>query len=495
VREAVRVPRAAAWTGTALVTLLLVAAFPAPAAASFTKPGLHEADGGVHPVPAPNPSTGMRRDVVDFGADTADSGVDDAVAIRAALAAARPGDEVYLPDGTYNLRSSPGSGDTHLYLRDRVNLKGQSRLGVRLVSSQDEDGRWVDALRASGVRDVTLSNFTITSSWTGPYSVDVSRTNPGRGGPRFGIYVKSSAQTGPSARVTVQDVLVEEFQKAGVQIEHSHDVVVRRAVFRNATDLGPGGAGYGVAIDGVPGEAKAEGDPRDTYHNVVEDSGFYGTHMRHGVLIQYNAHNNMVRRNVFDRVQLDSIDLHGEGEYLNEVTANEVRSTVREGAVGVGSTGGGPVALYWHSASGAGNYIHHNTLRDSVYGVRVHMGSPGTRIESNTIENVATSTRRHAFGVLVENGPGTVVSGNRIRNFKGEGAWGVRLRADPGQCQPSCAEGQAPVGAGVPRSVRVTGNTITGNAGAIMVTDGTSLTLGPNTMTGNAVDLRDTRSP
>ncbi len=487
---AIRRPRAATWAAALLVTMLLVVALPDPAVAGYTQPGLRNADGSVHPVPAPNPRTGAQLNVVHHGARTAADSADDAAAIRRALAAARFGDEVYLPDGTYDLRTTAGVGDTHFYLRDGVNLRGQSRDGVRLVSYPDGDGRWVDAMRASGVKDATLSDFTITSSWNGAYSDDVGQNNPDRGGPRFGIYIKLSSQTGPSARVTVEDVLVEEFQKAGVQIERSHDVVVRRAVFRNATDLGGGGAGYGVAIDGVPGTSKAEADWGDAYFNVVEDSGFYGTHLRHGVLIQYNAHNNLVRRNVFDRVQLDSIDLHGEGEYLNEVTGNEVRSTLREGAVGVGSTGGGP-GIYWHGASGAGNHIHHNTLRDSVYGVRVHMGSPGTRIESNTIENLTTSTRRYAFGVLVENGPGTVITGNRIRNFKGEGAWGVRLRADPGECQPSPCS--APVGAGVPRSVRVTGNTVTDNAGGILVTAGESLTLYPNTMSGNRVDVSDVR--
>jgi len=484
-------PRAATWSGALLVALLLVAALPEPAAAAYSQPGLREADGSVHPIPAPHPTTGMRRNVLTYGADPADSGVDDAAAIRRALAAARPGDEVYLPNGTYNLRTTQGDGDTHFYLRNRVNLRGQSRDGVRLLSYRDQAGRWVDVMRVSGVQDTTLSNFTVTSSWSGPYSDDVSRNNPGRGGPRFGIYVKSSAQTGSSARVTVQDVLVEEFQKAGVQIERSHDVVVRRAVFRNATDLGGGGAGYGVAIDGVPGADKVEGQKGDTYHNVVEHSGFYGKHLRHGVLLQYNAHNNLVRNNVFDKVQLDSIDLHGEGEYLNEVTGNEVRSTLQEGAIGVGNTGGGPVAVYWHSASGAGNYIHHNTLRDSVYGVRVHMGSPGTRIESNTIENVVNMTRPHAFGVLVENGPGTIVAGNRIRNFKGDGAWGVRLRADPGDCQPSPCDER--VGADIPRSVRVVDNSITDNAGGILVTAGDALTLSPNTMSRNTVNVRDYR--
>lgn len=79
----------------------------------------------------------------------------------------------------------------------------------------------------------------------------------------------------PSYDITIDGVIVEKFKRMAIRIEHSRDVVVKHATFRNATDLGPGGSGYGISIQGT---AKTDrlGFDNDTIWNVVEDSTFEG---------------------------------------------------------------------------------------------------------------------------------------------------------------------------------------------------------------------------
>ena len=78
---------------------------PTPPAGTipFTKAGLTNPDGTVHALHTPNPVTGATIDVTGYGVDLADNASDDRVAIQNAINAASPGDEVYLPNGVYNL--------------------------------------------------------------------------------------------------------------------------------------------------------------------------------------------------------------------------------------------------------------------------------------------------------------------------------------------------------------------------------------------------------
>ena len=76
--------------------------------------------------------------------------------------------------------------------------------------------------------------------------------------------------------------------------------------------------------------SRAQGDQRDpdaandSRHNVVIDNTFDGRHLRHAILLQFPTHNNLVAENNIVGSLLDAIDLHGEGEYLNEVRDNTV---------------------------------------------------------------------------------------------------------------------------------------------------------------------------
>lgn len=72
---------------------------------------------------------------------------------------------------------------------------------------------------------------------------------------------------------------------------------------------------------------------------MVEDSTFEGPYLRHGALIQFVAHNNVLRGNTFNGTKLDAIDLHGELEYLNEISGNVITDVLTGAGIGLGNTG------------------------------------------------------------------------------------------------------------------------------------------------------------
>ncbi|MGG1514270.1 S-layer homology domain-containing protein [Paenibacillus oryzisoli] len=440
-----------------------------PGTVPFTQPGLTNPDGSVHVTPPPHPVTGMTIDATAYGADPADNGQDDRAAIQQAIDSASPGDEVYLPNGVYNLMSTP-DGFTNIKLKTGVNLRGENEAGTIIRSSID-DIKNSAVIKSSSQHDILVSNLTITSTWNRQFSTEHATNNPDAGGPDSMIAVANYGET-PSHSVTIDHVTVERFRRMAIRIENSHDVVVRHSTFRNATDLGGGGAGYGTSIQGMP-KVDRLGFENDTYWNVVEDSIFEGPYLRHGSLIQNVAHNNVLRNNTYTNTKLDSIDLHGELEYLNEIYGNTIQNIYTGGGVGLGNTGG--TAPSNHSKSGPNNYIHDNIIRNSREGVVVTMGTPDTRIENNIIEN--TTTVVNAVGINVLNGPGTKIVNNIIRNNTADGYWGILLEHDRGDIN---AGG---VGAGDPANVQITGNTITGNTNGIKLEAGTQIQV-----TNNVVD-------
>lgn len=425
---------------------------PVPGAEPFTKPGLYNPDGSPHPIHEPNQVTGRTLNVLDFGANPADNNTDDLPAIAAALEEARFGDEVYFPNGVYNLISQmPTDGTSHLHLKSGVNLRGESQTGTILKSYFDaQDAPNSKVLTGYARHHIVISNITITSTYEGDFSSNPDQNNPDRGGPAYVIYLSDMAGS-PSHHITMEHVTIEKFQRMGVRIDRSHDIVVQNSTFQKATDVGGGGAGYGVAIQGVVGINRL-GHANDSHFNVVQNNRFEGPYLRHGVLVQYYSHNNLIANNTFRRVIHDAIDLHGQREYLNEITGNTLENITR-GGIGVGNTGGTPP--HNHSASGAGNYIHLNTLTNTRDGITVIMGSPDTVIEKNTIVN--TMTPAHSKGIYLLNAPRTVVRENVIQNNTAQGFWGIHLAEDLGD------RNNHNNGAGLPEDILITGNRIQGN--------------------------------
>ncbi|WP_163543222.1 right-handed parallel beta-helix repeat-containing protein [Occultella kanbiaonis] len=441
---------------------------PDPDAEPWTAPGLVTPDGTPHEVAEPAPATGATLDVRDYGADPSPDTGDDAVALRAAIAAAAPGDTVLLPPGTYDLVSTdPADPTTHVVLRSGVHLIGSGADVTILRSALTEETSAGKVLRGYGIHDVVISGLTITSTFDGPFSDDPNDNTIG-GGPTYGIYLAHQGPNG-SERVLVENVTVERFQRIAIRIERSRDVIVRGSHFANATSVGGGGAGYGIAIQGAPGEDRyAYAD--DSRHNLITGNTFDGTYLRHAILLQYYTHNNLISGNTITGGVLDAIDLHGEDEYLNEIGRNTVTGG-RAAGIALGNTGGGATQ---HDASGPGNWVHHNILRGNREAVIVMLGSPTTLIEHNVI--VAGQFAPARSGIELRNAPGTVVRANIITGNRAEGFWGIRLVPDPGD------DGHA---AGDPTDVLIEANVVTGNANGVRIDAGTGIELRVNVIAGN----------
>ncbi len=426
-------------------------------------PGLYYEDGAVHPIHAPNPVTGSTLNVLDFGADPADNENDDRPAIEAALDAATFGDEIYFPNGTYNLMSgADNDNNSNLIMKNGVNLRGESREGTILISGFNNPAISTRVLKMREHHDIVISNITISSVFDGQYSTNTQVNNPEAGGPRYAISIEGSSGY-PSCNITVYSVLVEKYRVHGVRLSNSHDVVVKNSIFKNATDVGGGGAGYGVSVQG---DGKYDNESK---FNVVEMCQFLGPYMRHGVLLQYATHNNEVRNNLLIDNRLDAIDLHGEDEYLNEIYENEVRDVTTGAGVGVGNTGS------THDASGPFNYIHHNTMINCREGVKVYLGSPDTRIEYNTITNSVVSNGK---GVYILNGPGTIIRGNQIFENSGASFTGIYLQYD---------SGTNGVGKGNPEDIWIVGNEIFQNDYGVRIYNGERIVVENNTIYDNHI--------
>ncbi|WP_453991244.1 CBM96 family carbohydrate-binding protein [Bacillus nitroreducens] len=437
---------------------------------TYTEPGLINTDGTKHSIHKPNKVTGQTLNVIDFGADPADNEKDDLPAILSAIEAANPGDEVYLPKGTYNLKSTlPNDGSSHIGLKSGVNIRGESQENVFLVSVFGADDPNGKVIRAYGLTNIVISNLTITSTFSGSFSTDSKQNNPDRGGPTYGIYISDGFGSMPSSNILIDKVTIEKYQRMGVRIENSHDIVVQHALFQNATDVGGGGAGYGVTIQGIP-KTDRTGYKNDTRYNVIRNSVFKGPYLRHGALIQYYAHNNEIYNHTFESTVLDAIDLHGEDEYLNEIYKNEISNILTGAGIGVGNTGGSAPSN--HDASGPYNYIHDNKISNSREGIKVHMGSPNTIIEKNTI--MKTTQPSNAKGIFIQNAPGTIIRDNKIMNNTATGFVGIILAYDNGDSNAGN------IGAGNPKNIEIIGNKINGNMNGLRIEAGTDIRMHNN---------------
>jgi predicted small lipoprotein YifL len=439
----------------------------APEHGDWSEPGLVDRSGAAITVSRPKPASGRSLDVTDFGADPSPDSGDDADAIRDALAAAKKGDEVVLPAGTYDLRSvDPEDRTTNIVLRSGVDLRGAGPNQTILVTSFDgeEDTR---VIRGAGVTDVIVADLAISSGYDGPLGEDEEDDDAG-GGPMYGIHL--GARDGKaSLRVLVENVSVEKFQRHGISAKATREVTLTGNHLANATGVGPGGQGYGIAVEGKADQRDPDAAD-DSRHNVVVGNTFDGEHLRHAILLQFPTHNNLVSNNTIEGSILDAIDLHGEGEYLNEIRGNTVIG-VEEAGIALGNSGG---SKNKHDASGEGNWVHDNTLEGNRKGIVVILGTPETLIEGNQI----AAGRRSVAGIEVRNGPGTVVRDNTVTGGVDD-FWAIRLRKDDG------TDGR---GKGIPSEVAVTDNRILGAANGIRVDAGKDIELADNVLMG----IRDT---
>lgn len=444
----------------------------------FTIPGMYYSDGTEYLPHTPNPVTGVTINVADYGA-IPDDGLDDKNAIQNAINAAQPGDEVYFPDGVYNLKAD-ASTSTMLALKSGVNLRGESKDGTVLLAYFAVTANRTSVIRILGKNNIVISDMTIKGDVPDPdFIIDTNLNTAKTNEPTYLIHIEDVGQGVPSFNIDIVDVVLEKAKEMAVRVSKSHDITISGITVRNMTDVGGGGAGYGVSIQGQGHKMDRLGYDNDTYYNIVENSTFEGPYIRHGTLIQYYAHNNLVQNNTYMNTALDSIDLHGEDEYLNEIRYNTISGVMKNGAIEVGNTGA------THRNAGPFNYIHDNEIINCFTGIRVLLESPDTIIENNTITN--NTQIPDAMGIRIQNGPRTIVRGNTITGNTAPGFWGIKLEYDNGDAVNG--------GQGTPEDVLIEDNVVTGNSNGVWIKDGYFITLKNNLIENNlGYDLLDNSS-
>lgn len=386
--------------------------------------------------------------------DIEDTTNDDAIVLQAVINVAKEGDVIFIPKGVYNLYST-------IILKSGVSLQGEENT---VLKSMPINGEYPGSiLQGKGVYQIQLSLLKLTSAFEGQFSMDTKTNNPEAAGPKYMIQIEDNDNAEPSYNITIDQVHIEKYQVMGVRISCSHNVVVVNSVFENATDVGGGGAGYGVSIQGEGNGIDLSGKSNDAKDNRVENCQFIGPYLRHGVLLQYYANNNLITNNSFDNTRLDAIDLHGEDEYENEISYNDIKNIETGAGIGVGNTGS------THDKSGPANYIHHNMITNAREGIIVHLGSEDTRIEENTIVG---ATVTNASGIYLQNAPGTIVKNNTIKDSKGINFYGILLNEDQGY------EGN---GEGIPSNITIEENIFSNIPAGIKITAGENLLIQRNT--------------
>lgn len=415
----------------------------------WSTPGLKTESGEDYKFPRANKTTGKSLNVLDFGAQPDDPAFDNTESFQAAMEAAERGDEVYAPEGNWYFSTSAyfsKSYMAHIALKSGVNFRGAGLNDTIIISAFEENENRnykTTVIAAVGQSDIVISDLSI-SSLTDDSELpdpDVSNVNNIVGtAPVYGIALDNNKPIETHGNIRVENVLIEKFQRMAIRIRLMRDVKVSDSFIRKATDLGGGGAGYGISIQGMGNGADLTGSNVDTLYNVVENCTIEGPWIRHGILIQYFAHNNLITGNRISNTLLDAIDLHGEDEYSNEISHNVINNTRRGAAIGIGNSGA------THDAAGPYNYIHNNVINGGARGIDVLYGSPDTIIAENTIRNLPGEK---ATGIFLQNAPGTLIGGNSLENITGSLSWGIKALYSYNALEPE---------KGIPERLRIEGN-------------------------------------
>ncbi|MDF2698613.1 MAG: hypothetical protein K0Q49_169 [Haloplasmataceae bacterium] len=446
-------------------------------------PGLYEKDGSDHIRTVANERTGMSIDVTLYGAKPNDPNFDNVIPVKEAILDAQAGDEIYFPAGTYYFKTATLYTPyiSHINLKTGVNLRGESKETVSLVSNftQLDNQKETTVISVVNASNVKISGVTITSIVLDSELPDKdisSKNSYNYDAPKYGISVENTKIGQIVSNVSIDNVLIEKFQRIGIRVKSSRDVAITNSKFQKAVDLGGGGAGYGISIQGSGNNIDLTNTNFDTLFNVVENNEFIGPWLRHGTIIQYYAHNNLITNNIYRDGLLDCIDLHGEDEYLNEVSYNEVFNTRAGAGIAAGNSGA------THDATGPGNYIHHNTIDGGRRGIDVILGTTYSFIYDNTIKNLSAE---NSTGIQVSNAPHTVIKNNVIENIRGEKSKGINIVYAFIWNNPA---------AGIP-SVEITDNKFTNNKYAMFIETFTDDSLiKDNTFTENGTDFVNSKA-
>lgn len=366
------------------------------------------------PFVRPDAVSGKTINVRDYGATSDDSRNDDAVAIRAAIEAAQAGDMVYMPDGVYHVKST-------IKLKSGVSLYGQSRAGTIIAASFASAPHAV-IYAAPGANNFTVSSFSIVKASGSSFKAGVRLGGEGN------VQV---------SRIVVENLLIEDFQRFGIQLQNAYQVLVDGNEIRNATALDGGGSGYGIIID------QSKSNNNWIKGNVI------GPVIRHGILVQFSAHHNLIEHNTVTGAVSGAIDLHGEDEYSNEIRYNTVSDCVRNGTsvspngagIEIGEYSGIIGTTLMHDNSGPHNWIHHNVVYNCTCGLRIVNNSNYTYIEDNVFYNNLDSgikadlaPLKHLYilrneiygngsGIKLSDVVNAVLQGNSITDNRNYGIW------------------------------------------------------------------------
>ena len=335
----------------------------------------------------PNNGTGAVLNVSSYGATSGNDADDDGVAIRAAISSAESGDIVYIPSGTYHVRSS-------ITVKSGITVEGDGMDETVLLADTTILSEMF--LISSGSSDITIQDLKISRELDAGTLV-------------YGIEISTSSGS-LAQRILIKDIHIEEFSSRGIQIRQAKHVKVDGCRIMNATELGGGGFGYGVAIN----------DPLNNNNWVT--GCVIGPVIRHGILIQYDAHNNLIEYNTcFDTTE-DAYDFHGENEYANELRFNLAYWNDPSGwdgtpvGIGVGNTGA------THDDAGPFNWIHHNEVYGYYGGMEVILDSNHQYIDGNYFHD------NEVAGITLNNlgGDGVNMRGNLIVD---NGVYGIRVES------------------------------------------------------------------
>lgn len=384
----------------------------------YLYPGLRNKDGSEHLEFQENETKGRRINVKLFGAKENDAAFDNTMAFQNAIASAEFGDEIFVPKGKYYFKTAVVTSPyyAHLQLKSGVNLRGEGK-ELSILISDFQNGEYKNKtygkktatlvcgnIQASTISDLGFSAHTDDTCLPKDYN-DTKSNNPegNQYAPAFGIVVYNNSSQGLTEHIWIHDVYIEYFQYDGIRLYCTRNCKISKSTITKATDIGGGGAGYGIEIRGYGHEYFQYIDTRlDSCYNIVEDVEVIGPYIRHGIILSYMTHNNLFYNNkVYDSAD-DAFDVHGQDEFLNVFSNNYAKGSRRGAGLGLGNTGS------THDESGYGNILYANHFEECKYGVTVARGTKYTQIIKNRIAGCSNS-------IMINDGPNTTVKDNLIK--------------------------------------------------------------------------------
>lgn len=349
---------------------------PPAAGANPYGAGLFEDDGSLHPEFEPNVVTGRR---ITVDAELADNGTDDRAAIQAAIDGATFGDEVFLPDGVYNILSAT-DGEGAIMLKSGVNLRGASESGVVLKVNGPGAAEGILSAYAKdkNTEDIVVSNLSIVHA-AGTFTNGIR------------IAKNTSFGSGVVRRVQVDHVTVKNANRRAFRVFCASEIMISNST---AMDMVSEEEGYGF-------EAMCEGGGKVNSRFIVfRNNRALGPKMRHGFIIQDHVHHSLIEGCLTTKNFFGAIELHANGEHHIEIRKNIIQDSLGAG-------------IKIRRGAGGRNWVHENIIRGAQWGILIE--TEDNTIESNLLVGFARSDE-DLFGIYASTVKGVVLQENVIED-------------------------------------------------------------------------------